>query len=133
MATQNKGMARPPLEVDDESNAALLARLRVATITGRLPAEVGRWALDVIEEHLPALELTAARNRHLRAAADLVSGTAWAKASRLRAEIIATRSRNGSREPAPGTVEHHVHEAVRIDPETPTSLRHLLRVVTDTP
>ena len=119
-------------EIADDSDVALLARLRVATITGRLPADVGRWALDLIEEHLPALERTAARNRHLRAAADLATGTSWAKASRLRAELIATRSRNGH-EPAPGTIEHHVREAVRIDPDTPSSTRHLLRVVTDTP
>jgi hypothetical protein len=114
----------------DESDADLLARLRVAVAAGRaVPADVAAWALDALDALLPALELVSARNRHLRAAATLVAGSTWAKASRLRAEIIAARTRRD--DPAPGTIEHHVREALRIDPETPTSTRHLLRVLTD--
>lgn len=117
---------------DDETAAAFLARLRVAGETGRLPPDVAAWAIQVCTEHLPATARRMARDRHLRAAALLVSGTTWAKARRLEQEILALRGRRPHR-PARGigaTVTARVRQALVIDPETPSSMRHLLRIVT---
>lgn len=115
----------------DESAVDFLARLKVAVETGRLPRDVGAWVLGVVEDNLPATSRRMVRDRHLRAAANLVSGTAWAKARRLEQEILSLRGRRPHR-PSRGIgarVTMHVRAAIQIDPETPTSVRQLLRIV----
>lgn len=117
----------------DESAVDFLARLRVAVETGRLPPDVGRWAVEAIEEHLPATARRMARDRYLRTAAAMLSGSAWSKARRLEREILAARGlrpRQPRSRPREATVAYHIRQAVLIDPDTPTSMRHLLRVVT---
>ena len=137
-------MGRPPA-VDDlavvdgdlleaeESAAAFLIRLQVASETGRLPVDVGRWAVAQLTDRLPQIARQNARNRHLRVAANLISGTTWAKARRLEQEVLAARGRRPRRarvRPREATVAYHVRQALALDPDTPASLRHLLRVVT---
>jgi hypothetical protein len=117
---------------DAETAAAFLARLRVATVTGRLPEDVGRWAVDAIAEHLPGPARRMARDRCLRTAAALLSGSVWAKACRLKAEILIARgyqSRRARLRVQQSTVPHHVTQALAIDPATPASVRQLLRIL----
>lgn len=136
----------PPVAVDDdeqdlgvlaaddaETAAAFLARLRVATETGRLPRDVGQWAVEALTEALPATARRMARDRALRAAANMLSGSPWARARRLEREILAARGlrpRRARVQPREATVAYHVAQALAIDPGAPTSMRHLLRVVT---
>jgi hypothetical protein len=64
-----------------------LARLRVAVVTGKVPGDLARWALDTIAELAPAAERVETRNVLLRAAAARLSGSRWARAKRLEQEI----------------------------------------------
>jgi len=122
------------LTVDDETEtaAAFIARLNVAAVTGKLPEDVGRWAVQVCTEHLPAIARRLARDRHLRLAANLLSGSAWAKARRLEREIQIARGRRAHPvrvRMRSATVAYHVRQALAIDPATPASTRHILRVL----
>lgn len=117
---------------DAETAAEFLARLRVAAVTGRLPEDVGRWAVDVCQEHLPATARRAARDRCLRTAANLLSGSLWAKACRLKAEILIAhgwQTRRARVRPHEATVASHVAQALQLDPATPASVRQLLRIL----
>jgi hypothetical protein len=118
---------------ETETAAEFLARLKVAVVTGTLPEDVGRWAVEAITETLPATARRMARDRHLRTAVSLLTGSAWSKARRLEQEIRAVRGQRAPRarvRPQEATVSWHVRQALAIDPETPASMRHLLRVVT---
>lgn len=118
---------------EEESAVAFLARLRVAGETGRIPSDVAAWAIEVCAEHVPALARQQARNRHLRTAANLLSGGSWARARRLEHEVLAARGQRPRRSrvrPQEATVAYHVRQALAIDPDTPTSARHLFRVLT---
>jgi hypothetical protein len=121
------------LDDDGETAAEFLARLRVATVTGKLPEDVGRWAVETLTEMLPATARRMARDRHLRTACAMLSGSPWSKARRLEQEIRAVRGQRAPRarvRPQEATVAFHVRQALALDPETPVSMRHLLRVVT---
>jgi len=57
-----------------------LARLKVATVSGHLPIEVGRWAVSFAESRL--LSAAARRRKRdtlLRRAANLIDGSLWKK------------------------------------------------------
>jgi hypothetical protein len=120
------------------SPLTLLTRLHVAVETGRLPRDVGAWAVGVCAEHVPATERRVARDRHLRAAAELIPGsTVWAKARGLERAIVAARGGYpgmGGRaivDPAAtSALREHVRQAIRLDPDMPISLRQLVRVLT---
>jgi hypothetical protein len=123
------------VDLDDETAADFLARLRVASVTGRLPADVGAWAVQVAAEHLPDTARRMARNRYLRAGANMISGTTWAKARRLEQEILVVRglrARRGTRgrwRPREVTVGYYVRAALAIDPSTPASVRQILNIL----
>lgn len=73
-----------------------------------------------------------ARDRCLRTAANLLSGSVWARACRLKAEILVARgyqSRRARLRLQQLTVPYHVAQALAIDPETPASVRQLLRIL----
>ena len=105
-----------------------LARLRVAAATGRIPPDLARWALDTIGEQSPVAERLERRNELLRAAADRVSGSRWAKARRLEREIQALAARPRLRESfADDGVRAVVARALEAGPAP--GLRQLLRVL----
>jgi hypothetical protein len=106
-----------------------IARLRVARETGRLAPDLGTWVLEELAELAPAGERVAARNALLRRAADLVTGSRWAKARRLEREIAALRSRLRERAADVDGVRELVARALEVDPDLPTSRRQLLRVL----
>jgi hypothetical protein len=107
-----------------------LARLRTATATGALPRDLGMWALDLLAELEPAAERVERRNALLRAAAERLSGSRWAKARRIEREIaalgIAPRLRERS---ADAGVRDLVARALDADPDMPRSHRHLRRIL----
>ena len=108
-----------------------LARLRVASQTGSLPPDLGRWAVAELEELAPAAERIDTRNALLREAAALVSGSLWARARRIEAEIQAARSRVRVRSADLDGVRALVVRAVEADPDLPTSHRQLRRILSD--
>lgn len=105
------------------SEADQLARLRVACATGRLPADLGAWAVERLAEVLPARDLEAARNDRLRRAALLVGGSTWARARVLRAALVSKHAT------VPEQVRRLVDEAHALDPACPRSLRQLVRLL----
>ena len=108
-----------------------LARLRVAAVTGAVPADLGRWAVETIAELAPVAERVEARNVLLRAAAARVSGSRWAKARRLEAEVEALSRPPRLRERAADDgVRDLVALAIEVAP-APGEVRQLLRILGD--
>jgi hypothetical protein len=106
-----------------------LARLRVAAVTGTIPRDLGRWAVETIAELAPVAERVEARNVLLRQAADLVSGSRWAKARRLVAEVEALRRPPRVRERAADDgVRALVAHAIDVAP-APGEVRQLFRIL----
>jgi hypothetical protein len=105
-----------------------LARLRVAAATGRLPPDLGFWAVAELEAVAPTAERVDARNRLLRQAAARLSGSRWAKASRLARELEASGSRIGERSVDDG-VRELVARALEADPAAPRSVRQIFRLL----
>jgi hypothetical protein len=107
-----------------------LARLRVVVTTGRCPRDLAAWALEELEELAPAGERVDARNALLRRAADLVSGSRWAKAIRLERELRTLAASPRLRERAADDgVRELVARALEVDPDAPASRRQLLRIL----
>jgi hypothetical protein len=71
------------------SRADQIARLRVACSTGHLPPDLGRELLEVLVSTAHRGDRAEARNALLRQAAERITGSRWAKARRLEAEIAA--------------------------------------------
>lgn len=107
------------------TDADQLARLRVAATTGRLPADLGRWAVARLVELAPAAERLALRDHLLRAAAELLDGSTWARARRLRAELLGL----GRRHSPLDELRALLVEVLELDPACPTSIRQLLRIL----
>jgi hypothetical protein len=109
-----------------------LARLRTAAATGVLPSDLGLWAIDLLEELEPATERIQRRNTLLRAAADRLSGSRWAKAGRLEVELRALdasrRFRTRAVEDVDG-IRDMVARALQADPDSPHSRRQLFRLL----
>jgi hypothetical protein len=105
-----------PAPLTDEEQRA---RFRVALATGRLPRDLGEWALAKLT---PASERRAVRDAHLMEAARyLPFGGPWRKARLLEVAL---------RGPTPSfTLGWHLARAQASD-ACPRSLRQLLRVLT---
>jgi hypothetical protein len=111
--------------------AANLARLRVAAVTGTVPPDLAAWAAETIADLSPVAERIEARNVILRQAAALMSGTRWAKARRLEAEIEALGSPRLRQRSAPvDGVRALVADALEIAP-APKEIRQLYRILGD--
>ena len=102
-----------------------LARLRVAADTGRLPRDLGQWAVATLCELAPDAEVIALRNSLLCEAAELLGGTLHSRARALRAEILAL----GRRRSAPSEFQALIAAALDIDSSCPRSERHLRRIL----
>jgi hypothetical protein len=111
------------------SDVDQLARLRVALATGHLVRDLGLWTIEQIEVGMYGRQEV--RTRYLLAAADLIGGSRWHRAREL--ERIIGELRSGSTqqdlELAQDTPHGLALRAVRVDPECPGSVRHLLRIL----
>ncbi|GEM_PF-1763127 len=114
------------------NDAEQIARLRVATATGQLPRDLGDWALARILRSRAATERRAYRNALIRAAADRIGGSIYARA----AAIVELTERFDS---LPGllvagwfpigTTEALMQSALRLHPDLPRTRRQLLRIL----
>jgi len=114
------------------SDAEQIARLRVACATGRLPLDLGHWALARALETLAAAERRAQRDDLLRRAAGLFEGTTYARASAI-LDLIALF------DAAPGllicgcfppqSAEGLVQAALRLHAKLPRTRRRLLSIL----
>jgi hypothetical protein len=68
---------------DQPDDAEQLARFCVAVTTGRLPRDVGHWALERLQGLGLSRDVRARRNALLRAASLKLHGTRWRKARRI--------------------------------------------------
>lgn len=109
--------------------AALLARVRVARVSGTMTPELAEELLAELSERASASERQRERNRLLRDAAALVSGSLHAKARRLESEVRAARV--GRRSPGDDVdgVRPLVWDAFRVDPSMPAGWRQMLRII----
>lgn len=109
-----------------------IARLRVAIETERLPRDLGEELLELLTcgetGKRGGLRRTARRNALLREAAGLLSGSLWAKATRLHEELTATEPR-----PDSDGVRALMLEAAAADRwcPCPTSIRQLHRILAE--
>lgn len=109
-----------------------LVRLRVATVTGYLPPDLGYWALATLNEAVPKQLRESERVRLIRAAAAATGGSRKSAAQEIRRialELRAAWGYYGRRRPNEGTVHGLVHQAMAIDPEMPVSVRQLMRLL----
>jgi len=99
-----------------------LARLRVAVVTGTLPADLGAWALAELVANADPTERRGLRDRLLAEAARelLPDGSTWARAVALRDEINSIE-RRGTLNPA----RRLISTALDLDPNAPRSVRQL--------
>lgn len=114
------------------TDAEQIARLRVAIATGRLPSDLGDWALERVQRTFAAAERRAQRDALLRAAADRIGGSRYARASAVLAIVRAF-------DLAPGllsagwfdseTPQGLVQSALRLHPNLPRTRRHLLHIL----
>ena len=114
------------------SDLEQLARFRVAIATGRLPRDLGDWALARLTESLSAADRMRRRNALLREAAARIDGSLWAKARAVHELLECFRTYPalvGCAWYPPGSPEQLVQEAMRIDATAPTSLRHLINIL----
>lgn len=109
--------------------AEQLARLRVAAATGTVPCDVAAWAVEELEELAPVGERIDARNALLRQAAALMSGSRWSRAARLEREVRAAASSLRCRSADIDGVRDLVVRALELDPDAPTSIRQLHRIL----
>lgn len=110
--------------------AEQIARLRVATVTGHLPPDLGRSLLEVLVDAAPVAERITARNALLREAAGRIGGSRWAKAHRLEREVRALAAGPLLRERAgiDDGVRVLVAQALEMAP-APRSVRQLLIIL----
>lgn len=109
-----------------------LARLRVATVSGHLPRDLGAWAIEVIESAQPRTSLRHVWVPLLRSAACQLDGGKKARARELQSIIAEFRKYPGLVAVAyycPGTPLQLVQASLRIEPCLPTSERQLMRIL----
>jgi hypothetical protein len=109
----------------------MLARLRVAALSGYLTPDLGRWAVAWIAERIADRDVEAMRNICLRRAAERLPGGPWAQARHLAREVARARAVGplAGAWPPNGTPAGEVAAALLLDPECPATPRHLLRVL----
>lgn len=119
------------MSVDAEKVLALIAAARAHQT---LPADIGPWLARTVLKSLTPRESEHARNVAIRKAAMLISGTPWNKATALRDELAAVRlewTLHICHPPAHETLNAYLVTALTLDPDMPSSVRHLLRILDD--
>ena len=94
----------------------------VAAATGKLPADLGAWVLELVMAAAPACDRRELRDRLLVEAARelLPDGSTWARAEALAVEMTRVRA------------HELVAAALEVDPAAPRSPRQLFRILTST-
>lgn len=100
---------------------------RAAVLAGIDDPIVFRWALDELAALAPQNTVAIVRDRLLVAASRHLSGSAWARASEIRMELLNLDRRSEPDTPA----RELIAEARRIDPGVPCSIKQLHRILTD--
>lgn len=116
----------------EPDDLAQLARLRVAAVSGRLAPDLAAWAIQRLSN---SIGRTAARHQWvflLRRAAAGIEGSTRNKARVLAALVVNLQQCPNIVESAgflPNDVVYIVREALRIEPNMPTSSRQLRRLI----
>ncbi|HEX6996162.1 MAG TPA: hypothetical protein VF339_18680 [Gammaproteobacteria bacterium] len=100
-----------------------LARLRVAVETGRLPRDLGEWLLRRL-----VVRDRRRRDAALRAAAAEIGGSRWRRACEL-ARLVRELRDDPDADVYPNDAAELVRDALEADPDTPASIRHMLRIL----
>jgi hypothetical protein len=120
---------------DPNGAAENLIRLHIAVASGKpLDPSLGSWALKLIRESMSKSDRAAQRNRYLCAAADMMTGHIEAKAREIRTEAMVLQrvwTRRRDELPNIRTAIGCVHAAMQIDPDMPTSVIQLRRIITN--
>lgn len=111
-----------------------LARLKVATVSGHLPVDVGRWAVSFAESRLlSSADRRKKRDALLRKASDRIAGSVWKKthgiyeiAERLRDDPEYAWQKVMTRDSA----AEYVQRAWQLDQSLPR-WRQLLNILSD--
>lgn len=109
-----------------------LARLRVAAISGHIPRDLADWAIQRIAA---GIDRRAARHEWvplLRRASALIAGSTRRKARVLAALVVNLRHYANIEDVAgfsPGDAPYLVREALRVEPNLPTSARQIRRLI----
>lgn len=103
--------------------------LRAAANDGELSgSSIGAWALEQITALVSHNQRILIRDRLLCAAAAHLTGSTYARAGKLRVEILALDRRRG----ALGPVRKLLADALAIDPNLPRSHRQLFTIISAT-
>lgn len=97
-----------------------------------LTSELGAWIVKLATSSMPATLRDHARNSLLRKAAALIKGSRWRKTTILVAELKLVRSEwtlHANFPCAADGVTAILVEALCIDPDMPSSRRHILRIL----
>lgn len=97
-----------------------------------LASDLGLWIVKLATSSMPAAQREHARNSLLRKAASLVKGSRWRKTTTLVAELKAVRDEWTLHANFPRAAEGLtalIVEALFIDPDMPSSRRHILRIL----
>lgn len=117
------------MSADAENVLRLIAAARAHQ---PVPADIGPWLAKTVLDSLTPRESEHARNVAVRKAAALIPGTLWNKANALRAELAAVRAEwtlHVCHPPMPETLDAYLVTALTLDPDMPSSVRHLLRIL----
>ncbi len=106
-----------------------MSRVRVASVTGAMTPDLARELLAELGRRAAPAERHDIRNELLRQAAQLVTGTVYAKARRLEQEATAAKARRRSPDADVDGVRSLVERALEVDPEMPCGWRQMLRIL----
>ncbi|WNG25814.1 hypothetical protein F0U62_18675 [Cystobacter fuscus] len=107
----------------------LMARLRVASVTGSLSPDLARELLLELSSRADRAERRELRDERLRAAGALLPGSPYERSRELAARVARLGALHHAAPGGADMVRSLVLEALEIDPETPRGWRQLLRII----
>lgn len=99
--------------------------LRELVLAGAIADPIGRWALEELAALAPHHQRAIVRDRLLVSASSHLTGSTWARAGKLRSELLRC---HGALTPA----RQLLTDAVAIDPNLPRSQRQLYTILSET-
>lgn len=107
-----------------------LRRLRVAKATGQLPNDLAEWLIERVEDTLTRSIRVRERNRLLGLAALMLDrGGRLDQAEALAEALDEIGTGSVNKRAMPNELRATLLEALRLDPATPRSARHLFRII----